>query len=61
MNIANLLAMTGSYFIDVDTITGADSILHAVPMSHASGISPGPTPSGGKSRWLLSSASLVER
>ena len=34
----NLLAMTLSYFADVDTISGEDSILHAAPMSHGSGM-----------------------
>ncbi len=34
----NLLAMTLSYFIDVDHISPEDSILHAAPMSHGSGL-----------------------
>jgi len=34
----NLLAMTLSYFIDVDQISPLDSILHAAPMSHGSGL-----------------------
>ena len=33
----NLLAMTLSYFIDVDQISPEDAILHAAPMSHGSG------------------------
>ncbi|HZR03318.1 MAG TPA: AMP-binding protein, partial [Burkholderiales bacterium] len=33
----NLLAMTTSYFIDVDTVAPGDAILHAAPMSHGSG------------------------
>jgi long-chain acyl-CoA synthetase len=33
----NLLAMTLSYFADVDRIGPADAILHAAPMSHGSG------------------------
>jgi long-chain acyl-CoA synthetase len=33
----NLLAMTLSYFIDVDQISPADAVLHAAPMSHGSG------------------------
>jgi len=33
----NLLAMTLSYFIDIDQISPQDSILHAAPMSHGSG------------------------
>jgi long-chain acyl-CoA synthetase len=33
----NLLAMTLSYFIDVDHIAPEDSVLHAAPMSHGSG------------------------
>ncbi|MEZ5932319.1 MAG: AMP-binding protein [Alphaproteobacteria bacterium] len=33
----NLLAMTLSYFIDVDQITPEDAVLHAAPMSHGSG------------------------
>ncbi|MEM7042309.1 MAG: AMP-binding protein [Pseudomonadota bacterium] len=33
----NLLAMTLSYFIDVDHITPEDAVLHAAPMSHGSG------------------------
>jgi long-chain acyl-CoA synthetase len=34
----NLLSMTMSYFADVDRIDPDDSILHAAPMSHGSGI-----------------------
>lgn len=34
----NLLAMTTSYFADVDTIAPGDAILHAAPMSHGSGM-----------------------
>ena len=34
----NLMAMTLSYFADVDTVTPGDSILHAAPMSHGSGL-----------------------
>lgn len=34
----NLLAMTLSYFIDVDHISPEDSVLHAAPMSHGSGL-----------------------
>ncbi|MCC7549791.1 MAG: AMP-binding protein [Burkholderiales bacterium] len=33
----NLLAMTTSYFVDVDRISSGDAILHAAPMSHGSG------------------------
>jgi long-chain acyl-CoA synthetase len=33
----NLLAMTLSYFIDVDHIVPEDGVLHAAPMSHGSG------------------------
>lgn len=33
----NLLAMTLSYFIDVDHISPGDAVLHAAPMSHGSG------------------------
>ncbi len=33
----NLLAMTTSYFVDVDQIAPGDCILHAAPMSHGSG------------------------
>ncbi|MEM8951293.1 MAG: AMP-binding protein [Pseudomonadota bacterium] len=33
----NLLAMTLSYFIDIDQISPEDAILHAAPMSHGSG------------------------
>ncbi len=33
----NLLAMTLSYFIDVDQISPEDAVLHAAPMSHGSG------------------------
>jgi long-chain acyl-CoA synthetase len=33
----NLLAMTTSYFADVDQIAAEDCILHAAPMSHGSG------------------------
>jgi len=33
----NLLAMTTSYFVDVDHISPGDAILHAAPMSHGSG------------------------
>lgn len=34
----NLLAMTTSYFVDVDGISPEDAILHAAPMSHGSGL-----------------------
>ncbi|MFQ6016678.1 MAG: AMP-binding protein [Kiloniellaceae bacterium] len=34
----NLLAMTLSYFVDVDSIAPHDCILHAAPMSHGSGL-----------------------
>ena len=34
----NLLAMTTSYFIDVDRIDPGDSILHPAPLSHGSGM-----------------------
>ncbi len=34
----NLLAMTLSYFADVDRIAPGDAILHAAPMSHGSGL-----------------------
>ena len=34
----NLMAMTLSYFIDVDPIAPGDCILHAAPMSHGSGL-----------------------
>lgn len=33
-----LLTMTSGYFIDVDSITSSDSILHVAPMSHGSGM-----------------------
>lgn len=34
----NLLSMTCSYFADVDSITPADCIFHAAPLSHGSGL-----------------------
>jgi long-chain acyl-CoA synthetase len=34
----NLLAMTTSYFVDVDHIAEAECIIHAAPMSHGSGM-----------------------
>jgi long-chain acyl-CoA synthetase len=34
----NLLAMSWGYFADVDAIAPGDSILHAAPMSHGSGL-----------------------
>ncbi len=34
----NLLAMTWGYFADVDAIAPQDSIVHAAPMSHGSGL-----------------------
>lgn len=34
----NLMAMTVSYFSDVDPIAPGDSIIHAAPMSHGSGM-----------------------
>ncbi len=34
----NLLMMTNSYYGDVDPVTEADSLLHAAPMSHGSGL-----------------------
>lgn len=35
---ANLLAMTQSYFIDVDAVTAEDTALYAAPMSHGAGL-----------------------
>ncbi len=35
---SNLMAMTLNYFADVDDIAPVDSILHAAPMSHGSGL-----------------------
>ena len=34
----NLLAMSASYFVDIDPIAPDDAILHAAPMSHGSGL-----------------------
>lgn len=34
----NLLAMTLSYFSDVDTIEAGDAMIHAAPLSHGSGL-----------------------
>jgi long-chain acyl-CoA synthetase len=34
----NLLMMSLSYFADIDVVTAADSILHAAPISHGSGM-----------------------
>jgi long-chain acyl-CoA synthetase len=34
----NLLAMTLSYFADIDKISSCDTIIHAAPMSHGSGL-----------------------
>ena len=34
----NLLMMTLSYFADIDPVTPTDSILHAAPISHGSGL-----------------------
>ncbi len=34
----NLAAMTGCYFADVDIVAPGDSIVHAAPMSHGSGL-----------------------
>ena len=34
----NLLAMTLSYFADIDQIEPSDSVLHAAPLSHGSGL-----------------------
>lgn len=34
----NLLAMTTSYFVDVDSIAADDCILHPAPLSHGSGL-----------------------
>jgi len=35
---ANLLAMTQSYFIDVDPVTAEDTALYVAPMSHGAGL-----------------------
>lgn len=35
---ANLMAMTQSYFIDVDAVTSEDTALYAAPMSHGAGL-----------------------
>ncbi|MET0325630.1 MAG: AMP-binding protein [Ilumatobacteraceae bacterium] len=34
----NLLVMTLSYFADIDSVTPRDSVLHAAPLSHGSGL-----------------------
>lgn len=34
----NLMAMSGGYFTDVETIDTGDAILHAAPLSHGSGL-----------------------
>lgn len=34
----NLLAMTTTYFVDVDPVQPSDRLLHAAPMSHGSGL-----------------------
>jgi len=34
----NLMAMLSCYFIDVDNVAAGDSVLHAAPMSHGSGM-----------------------
>ncbi len=34
----NLLLMTLSYYADIDSVTAQDSILHAAPLSHGSGL-----------------------
>jgi acyl-CoA synthetase (AMP-forming)/AMP-acid ligase II len=34
----NLLAMTLSYFADIDSVTANDCIIHAAPLSHGSGL-----------------------
>jgi long-chain acyl-CoA synthetase len=34
----NLMAMTQSYFADVDSVVAEDCIIHAAPMSHGSGL-----------------------
>lgn len=34
----NLLTMTACYFMDVDTVSAEDCVLHAAPMSHGSGL-----------------------
>ncbi|MCB1517392.1 MAG: AMP-binding protein [Hyphomicrobiaceae bacterium] len=38
MSTGNLMAMTFSYFIDVDDVRTEDAILYAAPMSHGAGI-----------------------
>ncbi len=38
LSAGNLLTMTACYFMDVDSIAPEDSILHAAPMSHGSGL-----------------------
>lgn len=38
LTLRNLMAMTLNYFVDVDAPTRNDSILHAAPMSHGSGL-----------------------
>ncbi|MEL6287600.1 MAG: AMP-binding protein [Pseudomonadota bacterium] len=35
---ANLVAMATSYFVDIDQIAPTDSIIHAAPLSHGSGL-----------------------
>lgn len=38
MSCGNLMAMTLSYFVDVDTVEPQDAILYAAPMSHGAGL-----------------------
>ena len=54
----NLMTMTQSYFSSVDTMTAGDTLLHAAPMSHGSGLYTFPTVACGAAQVVCQSGSF---
>ncbi len=54
----NLMAMTQSYFASVDTIEPGDTLLHAAPMSHGSGLYAFPNIAAGAHQVVSQSGSF---
>ena len=54
----NLMTMTQSYFSSVDTMNSGDTLVHAAPMSHGSGLYTFPTVACGASQVVCQSGSF---
>ncbi|RLA40506.1 MAG: long-chain fatty acid--CoA ligase [Gammaproteobacteria bacterium] len=54
----NLMTMTQSYFSSVDTMVAGDTLLHAAPMSHGSGLYTFPTVACGAAQVVCQSGSF---